>query len=61
MAGVSLAAHRSDRGWSVSRDVDIRETHPKGRSVRTLIRYRMRIPDPAQLYKLGVLAATCDM
>ena len=36
----------SDVGWFLER-WNIRETHPKGRPARTLVRYRMRTPDPA--------------
>ena len=36
----------SSVGWFLEM-LNIRETHPKGGPVRTLVRYRMRTPDPA--------------
>ena len=60
---ISQAAHRSDRGGSVSRDVDNPRDPPEGGSVRTPVRYRMRTPDPAlpeDAQSINKLAHTAD-
>ena len=44
---ISQAAHLSTGRGRFLETWNIRETHPKGAPVRTLVRYRMRTPDPA--------------